>query len=547
MLRHSTTSSLLACATLTAACVAPRTQLGTVSQDQVILEQARQQEFALETNLKQMFRLQNVTNPLLIAAVPLCAEKVRPVSGYNVGNAYLWQKDYFKAAERLGFTDTLMIMNVTPGLPADDAGLKAGDRILAINGAPILTGARARNDFQSKLPAAKSKSAPSYTLTYRRGSETTTLRIVTQLACAYDPQVAADSSDIQAYADGRSIVVYAGMLRFVGDDNELAVVVGHELAHDAMRHIDAARKNTLMGALLGAVVDVAAATQGVNTNGDFMNQGARLGRMVFSQDFEREADYVGLYILAMANRPTSDAPMFWRRMAAANPASIKFGISHPTTAERFVRLDKWRDEIDRKIALGLPLAPEMKDGKTAYPTSFGTVPTRTALNPRADKSSTSSVTPAREQPPRTEHALAETAGVAKSTASAKAKETTYSKPSAPPPSSSQDPAAERVPSMLAARAIIGAPSSESDRAAAIESFAEANGFMGSHQWSKAEESYRKTVLLDGSVAKYHAGLGSVSMLLGKWKDAEAEYTAAMMLDLDNPTYRRMIKEARSKR
>ena len=95
--------------------------------------------------------------------------------------------------------------------------------------------------------------------------------------------------------------------------------------------------------------------------------------------------------------------------------------------------------------------------------------------------------------------------------------------------------------------MIGAPSSEGERLAAVEAFAEANSYLGSHQWINAEESFRKTVLLDGSVAKYHAGLASVLMLLEKWKDAEAEYTVAVLLDLDNPVYRRLVKEARSKR
>ena len=71
--------------------------------------------------------------------------------------------------------------------------------------------------------------------------------------------------------------------------------------------------------------------------------------------------------------------------------------------------------------------------------------------------------------------------------------------------------------------------------------------MGSHQWDQAEQSFRKTLLLDGSVAKYHAGLGSLLMVLRRWGEAEAEYVAAVLLDLDNTDYRRLVKEARSKR
>jgi predicted Zn-dependent protease len=83
------------------------------------------------------------------------------------------------------------------------------------------------------------------------------------------------------------------MMRFA-NDAELVGVLGHEIAHNAMGHIEARKKNALLGGLLGAILDVAAATQGVNTQGqntaNFMAAAAR----AFSQDFEREADYVGM-------------------------------------------------------------------------------------------------------------------------------------------------------------------------------------------------------------------------------------------------------------
>jgi hypothetical protein len=64
----------------------------------------------------------------------------------------------------------------------------------------------------------------------------------------------------------------------------------------------------------------------------------------------------------LAGQPLNEAPNLWRRMAAADRGSIKFATSHPTSAERFVRLDTWRGEIERKLAMGEPLRPEMKGG-----------------------------------------------------------------------------------------------------------------------------------------------------------------------------------------
>jgi hypothetical protein len=41
--------------------------------------------------------------------------------------------------------------------------------------------------------------------------------------------------------------------------------------------------------------------------------------MTFSQDFEREADYVGMYLLARSGRQVAGAAGFWRRMAQESP------------------------------------------------------------------------------------------------------------------------------------------------------------------------------------------------------------------------------------
>jgi predicted Zn-dependent protease len=101
----------------------------------------------------------------------------------------------------------------------------------------------------------------------------------------------------------------------------------------------------------------------VNTGGEFTKQGGAAGAMTYSQDFEREADYVGLYILARSGRPFANSPNFWRRMAQESPGSIKYASSHPTSAERFVRLEKVVAEIEGKQAQGAPLLPELKETK----------------------------------------------------------------------------------------------------------------------------------------------------------------------------------------
>lgn len=96
------------------------------------------------------------------------------------------------------------------------------------------------------------------------------------------------------------------------------------------------------------------------------------------------------------------------------------------------------------------------------------------------------------------------------------------------------------------QATIGAPRSEDDREAARVAFIEGNAHLGNHEWAKAEQSFQQAILFDGSVAEYHAAMGSLMMLLHRWVDARASFSAAMLLDVDNPNYRRLLKEARSR-
>ncbi|MBI4356518.1 MAG: M48 family metalloprotease [Gammaproteobacteria bacterium] len=134
----------------------------------------------------------------------------------------------------------------------------------------------------------------------------------------------------------------------------MALVIAHELAHNTMKHLDAQKRNVFLGRLVDAVIE---AGTGVDT-GIFGSVGGR----VYSKEFEAEADYVGLYIMARAGLPINHAADFWRRMAAEHPDSINqtFLGTHPATPERFIALEHTQEEIQRKQNQGLQLFPEFK-------------------------------------------------------------------------------------------------------------------------------------------------------------------------------------------
>lgn len=83
-------------------------------------------------------------------------------------------------------------------------------------------------------------------------------------------------------------------------------------------------------------------------------------RDINSVDFEREADYIGVYFAERAGYDTSNAIELWRNMAVEfSGSAIEKRNTHPATAERFVYLQKTHDEIKAKRQNNQPLIPEV--------------------------------------------------------------------------------------------------------------------------------------------------------------------------------------------
>jgi len=530
---------------LGAACAAPMTQVGSVTREQVQSEEVRQQQLVVESQIKQQARLDDVALPLLRSAVPLCGSAVTIRAGFRFTSRSYFSDDYVRAAQAMGLTDTAVISSVTSGSAAERAGLRVDDRFLSVGGARINTDENTITAVSKRLPAGGRALLP---IVVRRDSIVRTVNVPADTVCAYNV-VVLQSNELNAFADGKNVYVTSRMVQFAADDDELATVVSHEIAHNAMHHMDAVKTNAAIGAILGAIVDIAMAKQGINTGGSYTNDFAKLGSMVYSQDFEREADYVGLYILAGADRPISKAPNLWRRFAIESPNSIKFASSHPTTAERFVRLDQWRAEIERKVALGGPFGPEMKNGVSGRVTQLARASDRSQPGGVAERpAQVVASTPRRDTittPRRAGSAIAPAV-------SGTQRSLTPQSSSVAPATDASSPAkvlSKRTPRSddHVAIAIVGAPASDSDRVAGIKMFEVGKTYFDRHEWAQAEEYLEKALLLDGSVAAYHAKLGEVEMVLGHWEEAEAEYTAASLIDVDNPEYRAQIKEARRRK
>lgn len=357
--KHITAISMISAFTL-AGCATPQSRMPTVDKSNAANEAQLQREMVVEDFVNTNRRLQVVASKVIVSGAELCGEKVKPYFGFSAWNDENFKDDWKRAAQsKYNLTGQIHVSHVGVSSAADLAGLKEGDIIQSINGTLTPYGKDATKKFSENLKVAGKLGTP-VEFTIRRGSEEKKIAIIPTQACDFNVMLSPD--DVKnAYADGSNIVIFKGMMDFFKSEEEIALVFSHELAHNSMKHIDAKKKNAVLGGVFGILLDLAAAAGGVNTNGEFTRMASGAGGGAFSVEFEQEADYVGLYFMTLAGYRIDEAPNFWRRMATNNSASISMKTSHPTAPERFLALETTVKEIKDKQLNNLPLKPEMKN------------------------------------------------------------------------------------------------------------------------------------------------------------------------------------------
>ena len=309
-------------------------------------ERAIMQGIALETYYNRVEKLNNNAWPILSSSLDFCKDDITNSIGIEVISLSQIDKSYKNAAsKKIGLTDEPQILYVIKSSPAELAGLNKKDKIIEISsseytwkGDDIVQNTRKRIFGKNKIK-----------ITVERNSEIQIFEVNPVKICNHRIILRQDNS-LNAFADGKNIYITQGMLRFIEEDKELQMVIAHELAHNIEGHIEKKTNNYL----LGTIVDLAAAGAGVNTRGTF----GSLGAQMYSQDFEREADYVGMYILANSGIEREGVANFWRRMSVENPRSISYASTHPSSSERWVNIEAVNKEIDKKIRESEPLLPE---------------------------------------------------------------------------------------------------------------------------------------------------------------------------------------------
>lgn len=223
-----------------------------------------------------------------------------------------------RAARVFELTSGFGVRAIVQGGPADIAGIRAGDEIVALDQqdlasfAPDLIGSAASaarsESFSAKLTAALAAGPATLTLLRSQRQVTLTLRGVS--GCGGKFSVTPDRS-LAAWSDGDYVAITSNMITLASDDGELAFVLAHEMAHNMLRHAQLAQRQS---ALLA-------------------NLGVGAGKIRAS---ERAADALGVQIIMRAGFAPAAAESVLRKLDGARKIGGSF--THPGLANRIATI-----------------------------------------------------------------------------------------------------------------------------------------------------------------------------------------------------------------
>lgn len=160
-----------------------------------------------------------------------------------------------------------------------------------------------------------------------------------------------DSEQVNAFAlPGGHIGVYTGLLKVANTPDQLATVLGHEVAHVLAQH---GNEQVSRGQLTGVgmkIADVALGASGVSNRDLYMSAlglGAQVGVLLpFGRAQESEADIMGLELMARAGFDPAQSVALWRNMAKAGGSQGPELLStHPSNSNRIEQLEQLQGQM----------------------------------------------------------------------------------------------------------------------------------------------------------------------------------------------------------
>ena len=143
---------------------------------------------------------------------------------------------------------------------------------------------------------------------------------------------------------GGKVVVYTGILKVARNDDQLATVISHEIAHALARHGAERMKSSMLQQgvqALGNVVLAVGAPEYQNIFNQTYGIGTQVGVMLpYGRMQESEADEIGIYLMNKAGYNVHESLKFWENMSDGKKETSDFLSTHPSSTTRIKDLEK---------------------------------------------------------------------------------------------------------------------------------------------------------------------------------------------------------------
>lgn len=304
---------------------------------------------------RQHLRIEVVGARLLRALPEEDWRQAAPYLGLIAGEANDTLADAFGVPQREG----VLILGVAPDGPAVRAGLRPGDYLEAIGAKTIVT-------HEDLLDLGDAVVAGPVTVSVVRGETRLEVRVEVEPLPAKVRFAVEENDAVDAYATPGTITVTTGMLRFLHSDDELAIVLGHELAHITKRHALGRVALKVPPLLVGILAGIVAPGSQRLVSSFVERAVANMIRVAVTKvdrDIEREADIYGLVYAHRAGFDPRAGNAVWERFAVELPQTLTAALFalHPPSSERLLRIQK----ITAGLVDGIPLSAILE--QTAVP------------------------------------------------------------------------------------------------------------------------------------------------------------------------------------
>lgn len=337
-----------------AACQSTQEQVQEI--DGSAVEDPQLKTVTAQARFEDWRRLWRVSAPLLVEGSPLCGDRVASYVGIRALTRQDLEGDLAgPLADFLHLTDRPSVVAVDPGSPAQVAGFRVGDRLLALGKSPIESG----RDSDHLLRLIETEAVPGKAVTFKVGRDggPDYLTLVPKPRCDFVVEIE-ETDELDLWADGKRIALSSGLIRAARTDERLASAVANGMARNTLNYRVPAAAAVAVAGITGFALDIGFLLLLQNTKGMFTRLAGNGALYVMRSAYEPEIDRRTTYFLARAGYdPETVIEVFdlFNESPFKTPDTIK---NDPAYAGRLSDIQETIDEIRSKQNAGIPLVPD---------------------------------------------------------------------------------------------------------------------------------------------------------------------------------------------